>query len=219
MSDCSTGFNLLVDTGAEVSVVPPSNFERQHQADGFSLQVVNSSPIRTYGKRSLTLDLGLRRTFRWIFIVADVSKPILGADFLQHYGLLVDVSHKRLVDTLTNLEVQGISVSHPVPTPLLLKLANDFQSILSQFPQVTQPYSNQTPARHDIVHHIQTKGPPVHSHTRRLPPERLTIAKADFDHMLELGIIRPSSSAWSSPLHMVPKKSPGIGDHVETIGL
>ena len=27
--------------------------------------------------------------------------------------------------------------------------------------------------------------------------------------MLQLGIIRPSSSAWSSPLHMVSKKTPG----------
>lgn len=27
----------------------------------------------------------------WIFIVADVQKPILGANFLRHFGLLVDM--------------------------------------------------------------------------------------------------------------------------------
>ncbi len=60
-----------------------------------------------------------------------------------------------------------------------------------------------------MTHHIQTTGPAVAARTRCLAPERLRIAKQEFDHMLQLGIIRPSSSSWASPLHMVPKRTPG----------
>ena len=52
-------------------------------------------------------------------------------------------------------------------------------------------------------------GPPVTARPRRLPPEHLKVARREFEHMLQLGIIRPSSSAWASPLHMVPKKAAG----------
>ena len=38
------------------------------------------------------------------------------------------------------------------------------------------------------------------------------MAKQQFKHMLQLGIIFPSSSSWASLLHMVPKKLE-IGDH------
>ena len=65
------------------------------------------------------------------------------------------------------------------------------------------------PIQHDVTHHITTTGPPVSARTRRLAPERLKIARQEFDHMLQLGIIRPSCSNWSSLLHMVPKKTPG----------
>ena len=30
------------------------------------------------------------------------------------------------------------------------------------------------------------------------------LAKQEFEHMLDLSIIRPSSSPWALPLHMVP---------------
>ncbi|GFX98964.1 hypothetical protein TNCV_4301391 [Trichonephila clavipes] len=37
---------------------------------------------------------------------------------------------------------------------------------------------------------------------RRLAPDRLKIAKAEFQHMIKLNHIRPSKSAYASPLHM-----------------
>lgn len=43
--------------------------------------------------------------------------------------------------------------------------------------------------------------------SRRLEPEKLRAAKAEFIQMLELGIIRTSKSSWASALHLVPKSS------------
>ena len=79
------------------------NRDRLRKQEGYTLSAVNGTAIATYGTRSLTLNLGLRCTFRWIFIIADVSKPLLGADFLHHFGVLVDIAHGKLVDTNTHL--------------------------------------------------------------------------------------------------------------------
>ncbi len=122
-------------------------------------------------------------------------------------------SHGRhdLTDSSTNLQVHGILSHDSSPSPTLLPKdpENLFLNILADYPAVTQVCSPDRPIQHDVTHHINTTGPPVSSRTRRLAPERLKIAKKEFEHMLQLGIIRPSSSDWSSPLHMVPKKTLG----------
>ena len=97
VTDTQTHTRFLVDTGSEVSVVPSTY--RNHTPDKLTLTAVNATSISTYGKQSLTLNLGLRRSFPWLFIVADVQKPIIGADFLKHFGLLVDMKQHRLIDT------------------------------------------------------------------------------------------------------------------------
>ena len=76
-------------------------------------------------------------------------------------------------------------------------------------PSLPNRYIIPKDVKHDVTHHIETKGPPVAARPRRLAADKLGIARNEFDHMLDLGIIRPSSSNWSSPLHMVPKKTPG----------
>ena len=68
--DRESRLRFLVDTGSEVSIIPPSKAKRKKRQDTFGLLTANNSPIVTYGTRSLTLNLGLRRTFRWVFMVA-----------------------------------------------------------------------------------------------------------------------------------------------------
>ena len=211
VTDYANGFRFLVDTGAEISIIPPSRTDRLHRQANQFLQAVNNTSIATFGVRSLTLDLRLRRTFQWVFTVADIKNPTLGADFLQHFGLSVDVGMKRLSDALTHLSVNGIASQTTSPSLTLLpkKPANEFQAILLEFPTLLRPQTGDCKVKHGVTHHLQTKGPPVKARTRRLPPERLKVAQREFEHMLQLGIVRPSSSTWASPLHMVPKKAPG----------
>nr|CAH8856759.1 unnamed protein product [Trichobilharzia regenti]CAH8862441.1 unnamed protein product [Trichobilharzia regenti] len=205
--DLTTGTLFLVDTGAEVSVIPPSLSRRSAKIPGkLSLRAANQTNIQTYGEQSMILNLGLRRRFTWIFIVADVRHAILGADFLSHFNLLVDISKKKLVDNCTQLKIHGITCDYSVHSICIEKPESEmFSALLKRFPKILKPSYNVEDISHTVTHKIITTGQPVKARPRRLPPDKLAAAKSEFEHMMQLGIIRPSNSPWSSPLHMVPK--------------
>lgn len=209
VSDRITGLRFLIDTGAEISVIPATAEERRLPSTS-QLRAVNNTAIATHGERSLTLDLGLRRTFRWVFVCAAVPHAIIGADFLKHFALLVDVKSRRLHDETTSLTVQGIASSLASISLTFAVTADEtpYSSLLTEFPELTRVSLDERPVKHNVTHHIQTTGAPVHVRPRRLPPDKLRIARQEFEHMLELGIVRQSESSWSSPLHMVPKSTP-----------
>lgn len=58
-----------------------------------------------------------------------------------------------------------------------------------------------------MTHNIVITGPLVFARARRLAPDRPAVAKKEFEHILHLGFILPSSSLWALPLYMVLKKS------------
>ena len=208
--DNSSNTRFLVDSGEEVSLIPPSLAERKGNGQGPSLVAANGSSIRSFGSRRLQLQFK-GRVLSWTFVVADVPGGIIGADFLRHHSLMVDLRSKCLVDS-TNLSViqcfsapsstQRISFVQPSDCP--------FMQLLRDRPALTTPAFDRVQPTHGVELHIETSGPPVFARPRRLAPEKLAAARKEFELMEKLGILRKSSSPWSSPLHIVCKKDGGF---------
>jgi hypothetical protein len=143
-------------------------------------------------------------------MVADVTHPIIGVDFLSHFGLLVDCRNSRLLDGVTSLFAPAKTASAHIPSVKTISDGTPVDSLLAEFPDLTRPAGIQREVRHNTVHHIRTiPGPPVTCRPRRLAPDRLAIAKAEFEAMLRDGTARRSESSWSSAIHIVPKKDNG----------
>lgn len=173
------------------------------------LYTVDNKPFRTYGLYHACLNLNLRRDFSWQFIVADIQNAIIGTDFLSHFGLLVDVKNKLIMDRLTNIPTFGELSSSNVPLiKTITNISNDqYSELLKKYKDITVPRINALVCPHDTVHHIiTTPGQPISNRPRRLAPDKYRAAKAEFEAMLQQGIVHASSSSWSSPLHLVPKK-------------
>ncbi|GFX02923.1 hypothetical protein TNCV_4439051 [Trichonephila clavipes] len=185
--DRKSGQKFLIDSGSEICVIPPSPTMNKSPQSNFSLFAANNTKIPAYGMVRKELNLGLRRPFIWTFIIADVSSPIIGADFLKHFILLIDLKKKKK------------------PSILTVDANISFKNILSEYPDLSNPSLISKSASHGTVHHIITTGPPVTARPRRLHPKLYDAVKVEFEFLLAQSIIRPSKSPWSSPLHVVPK--------------
>jgi len=206
---------FLVDTGACLSLLP-SQFAHPStvRPTNCRLQSVTGVPITVLGETRLSLGIRqLRRNYDWKFIVTNSTPAILGLDFLSNFKFLIDCHNYRLHDSETRLTMS----TTPTSTAIMQFKTDqpDFPSaitrLLSQFPFVKDgPPSNSKPSQSNIYHRIDTgSASPTFSRARPLYGDKLEAARSEFQHLLDTGTIRPSSSAWSSPLHMVPKKQSG----------
>jgi hypothetical protein len=143
-------------------------------------------------------------------VVADVIHPIIRVDFLSQFGLLVNCRNNRLLDGEASFSLPAQAASALIPSVKTITVGTPIDSLLAEFPDFTRAAGVQREARQNTVHHIRTiPGPPVTCRPRRQAPDRLAIAKAEFDAMLRDGTARCSESSWSSALHIVPQKDNG----------
>ena len=208
VTDRNSSNQYLIDTEADVSVIPKVKSISLTE-EVTKLYAANNTVINTYGQKLVKLDLGLRRCFSWPFIIADVNQCIVGIDFLKHFGLLLDAQNQCLIDRTTLLTTKVSNVSSVTHEQFsLLSSNNKYKILLNEFPDLLKANIIKSKTKeHGIEHVIETTGRPVFAKTRRLEPEKLKTAKDEFEFMTQQGICRPSSSPWSSPLHLAVKKT------------
>ena len=85
--------------------------------------------------------------------VADVQQPIIGADFLIHYNLLVDLRRRCLRDMRTGLAIAAsLSSIKPLSLNKVDTVQNEYTKLLGQFPELTRPTTKGETVKHGITH-------------------------------------------------------------------
>jgi hypothetical protein len=208
LTDSLTGCRFLVNTGASFSIFPHLSSD---PGSGPALRSPSGEAIPCLGEKKLAVEFSGRR-FEWTFLLAKVNFAILGADFLKHFNLIVDLAANQIVDAVS---LQRFAAGPPAATnappasrglfAAIEATPPAFRGIFSEFQSVASAAGGLPPVKHKTVHHIQTTGPLATGRFCRLDPAKLAAAKAEFSKLEKDGIIRRSSSNWSAPLHMVMK--------------
>ena len=126
---------------------------------------------------------------------------------------MIDCNNKRLIDQCTE---RSIVVQHMVNriekfSINFVQVPEEVKSLLNKYPSLVTPKNidNSAVPNSKVEHCKDTGDSPTYGKSRQLSEDKLKIVKNEFKSLLDNGIIRPSKSSWSSPLHLVPKSNPG----------
>ena len=195
----------LVDSGASLSIIPrqENDVKNPYQL----LKAANGTPIATYGVINKEIVLSKDLSLKHAFIKADVTCPILGADFMKRHKMWLNMERQVMVheDTGTAIYGQGIvAFIHAVE-----QLHDDrTKAMLQKVPNAIYKPGEGMPKPHPEAPYleIKTKGTLPSCRPRRLAPKALRLAREHFNELLKQGKISESEAPCSSPLHTVPKK-------------
>lgn len=123
--------------------------------------------------------------FRWILLIAEVNVRIIGANFLWHFKLVVNVRHSCLMDSETHLPAQGVTSRLP-PLPLVQAHAKSPHGGLrfSRNSVIGSKLLRSNTQYVTVTDYILTVGAPVFERPRRLAPVCNKLARQEFEYVL-----------------------------------
>ena len=196
----------LVDTGASISVVSEELARQIFTKEGrpYLLTRVETSVTSATG-HGLHI-LGQMETkvsgvgVVSFLVIRNLSNHqcIIGWDLLHKFG--VELSENRLTWGGETYELTPYSVpeSYNIEVDGLTRVVRKYRSVFGQPDRLKEA---KVPPMEII-----TNGAPIHQRPYRTPLVKREAIDKEIDKMLEMGIIRKSTSPWGSPVLLVPKK-------------
>ena len=190
-----------MDTGSAYSIIP-------HQflaaASGPAIMAADCTPILCWGSCKRTLTTGGQR-FMWSFLKAAVAFPILGANFLEAFDLMVDLKRGRLVSANRfNAPLSATPPGCTIASIGVVAVGSSTPSVGSSSPSVgsSSPSAGYTvggcpqgrpkpPVLAQAPPSIADSFPEVVNASKKLPP-----VKHKVQHMIETTCQRPISSRY-----------------------
>ena len=149
------GCKLLVDSGAQFSVIPHSINDRHTPSKGPALQAVNGSSIRTFPTHIMPIVISDRH-FSWEFVITNVSQPLLGPSFLCTQGVILDLKSYRLINTESYAIIPLILTTQVSPriSMVAVHVGGAFSDILRDFVSITMLNFLSTVLKHGVEHYV-----------------------------------------------------------------
>lgn len=98
IADWNSGITFVIDSGSALSFIQPTLHEWSNVKPTECLRLLKVRKMIVYGTKDLVVDLGLKRMFQWKFVIANINFPVIGADFLAYFGLVIDFNRRKLVE-------------------------------------------------------------------------------------------------------------------------
>lgn len=201
----------LLDSGSNRTLVGGRGWERLQSVGKFLLEkkplqvtVANGERCECIGVLRAPVKMRDRERLIDILVVPDLPHLlILGTDFWMRMGIVPDLrSGEWTFSSITDFDVAAVEVLKPRSS-----LTNSEEKVLStvlndEFEKMGNGLGCTTLVEHKIV----TDAEPIKQRYYPVSPVVLKQIDKELQDMLDQDIIEPSSSPWSSPIVMVPKK-------------
>lgn len=208
-------FRALLDSGASNTVLGRDGMWlmdkfpiRMRHTTGRCVETADGKKHQVLGYVNLPITLeGRTRNLEVVVVPSLTHILILGIDFWDTMQIVTDIHNRIWEFAPNNGRIGAIVVQEGIQSEEHLNSSQRerLEIFMSeQFPERMEPKAL---GRTTLVEHVidTSTAVPIKQRYYAMSPALLKIVYEELDKMLELGVVTPSKSAWSSPIVMVDK--------------